>query len=64
MNEQDLLDTITESALELTARLLNLLLDKCVSVAVEVEDVEVVSLEAIKAMIGSMQSGLNKAKNG
>lgn len=64
MNRQDLLNTVTDSALELNSRLLTLLLDKCESVAVEVEGVQVVALEAITAMINSMQKGLETSKHG
>ena len=64
MTEQELLDTVADAGLELTERLLNLLLSKIIEVAVELEGHNVVSVETLTGLIGAMISGLDKAKSG
>jgi len=64
MTEQELLDTVADAGLELTERLLGLLLHKIIEISVELEGRNVVSVEALIALIESMISGLDKAKSG
>lgn len=64
MTEQELLDTVADAGLELTERLLGLLLNRIIEISVELEGHNVVSVEALIGLIESMISGLDKAKSG